>query len=418
MSPLPCSGDSFLQTFRSETTVLPNDELRAAWVVRYALASRDEIDRAVDYATRARFHILFVQVRGRADAYYRSELEPAARGLERPTDEFDPLDYFVKRAHEAGIAVHAWINVFYVWSDHENPPPDNHIVRTHPEWLAVTRDGVRMDELPVSVWTQRGLEGYFVSPGNPDARRHIVNVIEDIAARYAIDGVHLDYVRYPGVGFDYSPAQRTAFELRYGVDPLVFAHDGAGDPNLRAADQDILGAAADGLIDSLHTEWRSAQVDSLVNSIRDVTAGLALSAAVMPEAENARIGKGQNWVGWIQRRVVDFVVPMAYTYEPSELVSLVERVQRMVGDDYFLIGLPVFDGRERYLGYSVSLLRREGILGYSLFSYNELEKEPFSIQFLERVFFGEAGEESGTHEIEPYEDSEDSGDSVNDRDGK
>ncbi|UCH84032.1 MAG: family 10 glycosylhydrolase, partial [Candidatus Latescibacterota bacterium] len=209
MSPLPCSGDSFLESFRSETTVLPNDELRAAWVVRYALASKDDIDRAVDYAVRARFHMLFVQVRGRADAYYRSDIEPAARGLERPLEVFDPLAYFLLRAHEAGIAVHAWINVFYVWSDHENPPPDDHIVRTHPEWLVANREGVQMNELPVSVWTHRGLEGYFVSPGNPDARRHIVEVVRDITSRYAVDGIHLDYVRYPGVDFDYSKAQRT-----------------------------------------------------------------------------------------------------------------------------------------------------------------------------------------------------------------
>jgi hypothetical protein len=54
----------------------------------------------------------------------------------------------------------------------------------------------------------------------------------------------------------------------------------------------------------------------------------------------------------------------------------------------------VFDGRERYLGYSVSLLRREGVLGYCLFSANELEKQPFAIEFIERVFL-EPGSEEG-----------------------
>jgi len=400
LSPLPCSGDSFLETFRAETTILPNEELRAAWVVRYALASREEIDRAVDYAVRARFHLLFVQVRGRADAYYRSELEPAARGLQQPTEIFDPLRYFVERAHEAGIAVHAWINVFYVWSDHENAPPDGHITRTHPDWLVTTRDGVRMDELPVSVWTQRGLEGYFASPGNPEVRRHIVGVARDLATRYPIDGIHLDYVRYPGIDFDYSPAQRTAFALRYGVDPVPSrSGDVRGDAQ-HTRDEELMGAGASALIDSLHTLWRTTQVDALIDSIRVVTEGLALSAAVVPDPENARIIKGQNWVGWIQRRVVDFVVPMAYTFEPAELVPYVQRMRRTVGEGYFLMGLPVYDGREKYLGYSVSLLRREGILGYSLFSYNELAKEPFSIQFLERVFFGDSTDARSGGELE------------------
>ncbi|MEJ2721163.1 MAG: family 10 glycosylhydrolase [bacterium] len=406
MSPLPCSGDSFLESFRSKTPILPKDELRAAWVVRYALTSREGIDRAVDYAVRARFHLLFVQVRGRADAYYRSNLESSARDLELPVDVFDPLDYFLKRAHEAGIAVHVWINVFYVWSDHENRPPDGHIVLDHPEWLATNRDGVRMDQLPVSVWTKRGLEGSFVSPGNPEARRHIVDVIADIAARYPIDGVHLDYVRYPGIQFDYGVGERTAFALRYGVDPLRFGTADSHEENPIAGedvssfgsdentsggggDESFLGTGAAALIDSLFTEWRVAQVDSLVRSVRDVIGGLPLSAAVIPESETARIAKGQDWVGWIQRGLVDFVVPMAYTYTPAELVPLVRTIRRTIGADRFLVGLPVFDDRSRYLGYSVSLLRHEDVLGYALFSYNELEKESFSIEFLQRVFFPE-----------------------------
>ncbi|UCH85586.1 MAG: family 10 glycosylhydrolase, partial [Candidatus Latescibacterota bacterium] len=216
-------------------------------------------------------------------------------------------------------------------------------------------------------------------------------VVRDITSRYAVDGIHLDYVRYPGVDFDYSKAQRTAFALRYGVDPLW---SDRVDIN---AEEDILGAGAASLIDSLYTHWRVAQVDSLVEAVRAVTNGIALSAAVIPESETARIGKGQDWVGWVHRRMVDFVVPMAYTYEPDELATLVTTIRRTVGAGYFLMGLPVFDGRERYLGYSVSLLRREDILGYALFSYNELEKEPFSIQFLERVFLGEDsdGENAG-----------------------
>ena len=91
---------------------------------------------------------------------------------------------------------------------------------------------------------------------------------------------------------------------------------------------------------------------------------------------------------------------MAYTFEPAELVPYVQRMRRTVGEGYFLMGLPVYDGREKYLGYSVSLLRREGILGYSLFSYNELAKEPFSIQFLERVFFGDSTDARSGGEVD------------------
>ncbi|UCG52229.1 MAG: family 10 glycosylhydrolase [Candidatus Latescibacterota bacterium] len=396
-----------MERFRSHTTVLPKDELRAAWVVRYALTSQDEIDRAVDYAIRARFHLLFVQVRGRGDAYYVSDLEPAAGDVERPVDEFDPLEYFLARAHEAGIAVHVWINVYYVWSDHQNSPPPDHIVRRHPEWLVSNQDGVRMDKLPVSVWQGRGIEGYFVSPSNREVRRHIVEVIQDITSRYPIDGVHLDYVRYPGIDFDFGPTERTAFALRFGVDPLHLRDDVEEKESFSGV-PDVVGTEIEALLDSTYTEWRVSQVDSLVRLVRTAIGKLPLSAAVVPEIGTARVAKGQGWPRWVQERIVDFIVPMAYNYEPAELVRLVRTIRRTVGAEHLLVGLPVFDGRSRYLGYSVSLLRQEGVLGYSLFSYNELEKEPFSVRFLERVFLGEPVESDESEESPESDELEES----------
>lgn len=379
LSPLSARGDSFLEGFRDGTSILPNSEVRAAWVVRFALASRDDIDRAIDYATRARFQLLFVQVRGRGDAFYRSRLEPAGAELLQPTDTFDPLAYFLERAHAQGIAVHAWVNVFYVWSDGSGLPPPDHIVRQHPEWLMSDSEGTRMDERSVEYWKGRGLEGYYVSPGNPEVRAHITDVIGDIVDRYPVDGVHLDYVRYPGPNFDFGPVERTNFALRYGIDPLAVKKD----PERYRR---MLGDGCFERIDSLLVDWRVSRVDSLVTSVRRRIGDLPLSAAVIPDFTRARRDKGQDWLGWVMRGDVDFVVPMAYVYEPADLLRHMRVVKRAIGSDKFLVGLPVFDGRSRYLGYSVSLLRQEGILGYSLFSYNVLEEEQFSLQFLERVF--------------------------------
>ncbi|MDH3217362.1 MAG: family 10 glycosylhydrolase [Candidatus Krumholzibacteria bacterium] len=377
--PRSSSGKTYLDAFREQTHIVPKEELRAVWVVRHALISQDQIDRAIDYAVRARFHLIFAQVRGRGDAYYRSDIEPAASDLERAVESFDPLAYLLKRAHQAGIAVHAWINVCYVWSDPERSPPANHIVQLHPDWLMADSDGTRMDEMPVESWKQRGLEGYYVSPGNPAMRKHTVEVIEDIVTRYPVDGVHLDYIRYPGLDFDFSESQRTAFALRYGLDPMLVQTN----PERVAT---LLGEDGPFLVDSLGVQWRIDQVGTLVRMVRNAIGELPLSAAVIPNFDRAKMEKGQDWVDWVANGDVDFVVPMAYSYEPADLTRSVQMIKRAIGSERFLIGLPVFDGRSQYLGYSVSLLRQEGILGYSLFSYNVLVEERFSLEFLERVF--------------------------------
>lgn len=385
--PLPSVGSTYLETLRATSPIQPNEEIRAAWVVRFALVSREDIDQAIDYAVRARFQLLFVQVRGRGDAFYRSTLEPAALELAQPTDVFDPLEYLLQRAHREGIAVHAWVNVCYVWSNPDANPPPGHIVRTHPEWLMADAEGTRMDELGVDEWRRRGLEGYYVSPGNPAVRRHTVEVIKEIVTRYPVDGVHLDYIRYPGLGFEFSETDRARFELRYGVDPLALQKQ----PDEMSA---LLGDDVFGLVDSLLGDWRVAQIDTLVNMIKEAVGDLPLSAAVAPDIGRARLDKGQDWVSWVTRGAVDFVVPMAYTYEPAELSQQVELIKRMIGAEHFLVGLPVFDGREQYLGYSVSLLRQQQVLGYALFSYNALAEQQFTLEFLSRVFL-EGFEPSG-----------------------
>jgi len=394
--PVPASA-SYLDTLRIRTEILPNDEIRAAWIVRHALASQEDVDRMIDYAVRARFHLLFVQVRGRGDAYYTSTLEPRGLSLAGASDSFDPLEYLLTRAHGEGMSVHAWVNICYVWSDPRRDPPKNHIVSEHPEWLMADRRGTRMDEEPVRAWTKRGLEGYYVSPALPDVREHTISVVREIVDNYNIDGVHLDYIRYPNTNFDYSDGDRTAFALRYGVDPKELRDREVGLTGM-------LGGDGIAFFDSLHTTWRVAQIDSIVRGIKHTIGDLPLSAAVVPEYDRAYINNGQDWLSWVQRGDVDFVVPMAYAYKPARLIERVKLIKRMVGARNFLIGLPAYDGKSQYLGYSVSLLREEGILGYSIFSYNSLQEMRFSLEFLQRVFFdadAEAAADPDAEETDP-----------------
>ena len=49
------------------------------------------------------------------------------------------------------------------------------------------------------------VEGLYTSPLHPAAQDHTAAVIGEIAAKYPVDGIHLDYVRFPNEDFDYSP---------------------------------------------------------------------------------------------------------------------------------------------------------------------------------------------------------------------
>ena len=85
------------------------DPVRGVWVVRHDMATPASVATVVETAKNAGMNTLFVQVRGRGDAYYRSDLVPLAEDVE---SGFDPLAACLKLANRQGINVHAWINVY------------------------------------------------------------------------------------------------------------------------------------------------------------------------------------------------------------------------------------------------------------------------------------------------------------------
>ena len=95
----------------------------------------------------------------------------------------------------------------------------------HPEWLMVPRadrpgvaahrSGHQLYIDKLARWSRTAVEeveGLYLSPVPDGAADHTVEVVADIAARYAVDGVHLDYARYPTDDFDFSREALVAFD--------------------------------------------------------------------------------------------------------------------------------------------------------------------------------------------------------------
>ena len=90
-------------------------EFRGLWVTRWDWAinaNEGTIDAIVQDADTAGFNAILFQVRGAADAYYASSIEPwgrLLRGSLGTSPGFDPLARMITKAHERGIEVHAYI---------------------------------------------------------------------------------------------------------------------------------------------------------------------------------------------------------------------------------------------------------------------------------------------------------------------
>lgn len=274
----------------------------AAWVVRDRLTSPESVEEAVRAARDAGVTTLIVQVRGRGDAYYATELAPRAEALGGAPEGFDPLAEVLVRAR--GLRVLAWLNVFLVWSETFPPADAAHVVRAHPEWLLADIDGRPVADYGPRERALGWIEGIYADPASSGYREHFAAVAAEVAARYPVDGVHLDFVRYPGPGYGRAGEAAAAFREAWGIDPRWLpSEDDEADGALAGA----VRAWADG---------RAGAVTELVRAVRRATRlarpGVELSAAVLPDRLASSLEKGQDWARWAREGLVDELYPMVY----------------------------------------------------------------------------------------------------------
>ena len=91
-------------------------EARGVWISRFEYAdiestkSKTRITEIFERARTAKLNMIFFQVRGTGDAYYKSQYEPWAEPLTGTLGKnpgWDPLEYAVFEAHRLGLELHA-----------------------------------------------------------------------------------------------------------------------------------------------------------------------------------------------------------------------------------------------------------------------------------------------------------------------
>jgi uncharacterized lipoprotein YddW (UPF0748 family) len=359
--------------------------------VRDSLSDPGQVRQLVEFADAFHFNALFVQVRGRGDAFYRSVLVPGPEEYSGIPARFDPLAMLIPLAHARGIEVHAWFNICLTWSSGKMPSAQNHVVRLHPDMFMVSLNGLNMATCPIDSVMNGGIEGRYLSPGLEKVRKHVTDVIREAVEKYHFDGVHLDYIRYPGWDFDFHESVCADFKRQFGLDPRIAVTGESGaDPQLQ-----MLGK---------WVEYRAEQVSRLVREIsaqvRKVDPRIRISAAVKPDIEEAYHRFGQSWPQWLQESSVDFVVLMSY-------ISSIERFRDTIGaaiaksDRRKIIGgigahMIAPEAVEKQISYT----RERGLLGYCTFSYGVCRGNPPREESLKKTV--QAGKTVLPPDFKPY----------------
>jgi len=335
-------------------------EIRAMWVLPWDINTPQAVDEMIHCAVQNNQNELLVEVRYRSDALYDTSLgaalypNPEPRSYILKNDGYDPLQYTLTKAQEAGLKVQAWVIVFNATPLDNSLIQQNYIYNNHRDWITCGPSGNRFNG-------SRQF-GYFLDPGVPAVQDYLINVISNLAAGYPqLDGIHLDYIRYPETNLGYHPESVARYE------------------EYCRNQQDIT-----------FNEWRIMQVSGFVERlhqrVKEINPRLLLTAAVFADLADANVAYAQEWQDWLQRGIIERVYPMAYNMNFKSHTAQLERMKLIGCDDRIVIGQRAWDDKGRALnslGYGqynlaelakrIEQTRDLGFAGVAMFSYAGLK---------------------------------------------
>lgn len=363
----------------NDTIPEKDGELRGLWVVRDSLISRASIRQVVTTAVKYNLNAIFVQARGRGDAWYVTDLVPRAELLANAPADFDPLKEIIEEGHKAGLEVHVWLNTYLTWSGKKTPRDPNHLWNAHRDWFATDRNG-KVSPIPTSK-----AEGAFLQPSNPAVQEHLYLVFLEVATRYDLDGIHFDYCRYPGSSYDFSPGTLARFRT-YMLERIEDESEKHLDSRLKTNKLAYVHAYRKDW-----ETWRRDQITSLVSrigtAVRTAKPWVKVSAAVFANAHDAYTDKGQDWKNWIQTGILDAVALMAYDYDTKRIVSQTKEAVAIAEGRHVYTGIGAWRLQAHDVAKKIDAVRKAGASGVNLFSYDNVRTRPRYLETLKRGVF-------------------------------
>lgn len=145
---------------------------------------KEEYIQLLDRLQELGMNTVFVQVRPKADALYKSSINPWSdilTGTQGKDPGYDPMAFMIEETHKRGMEFHAWLNPYRVTTSgtNINALAQNHPARLNPNWV-ISYDN-----------------RLYYNPALPEVQQHIADTVAEIVMKYDVDGIHFDDYFYP-----------------------------------------------------------------------------------------------------------------------------------------------------------------------------------------------------------------------------
>ncbi len=346
-------------------------EFRGIWI-RPAGSDPAQIRQVIAGLKQAHIGNVFLETYFQGKTAYPSQVM-LDYGLTEQHPQFkggDPVEVWMNEAHQAGIKVHLWTQVFFAGNQRENSEQYGPILQKYPEWRNIQRPNWNV-KTPVISEIEPG--HYFLDPANPEVRAFLEKLLLEMVDRYHPDGLNLDYIRYPasapankpyylGTTWGYTESARHQFqamiaqERKQAEEKKLEALKNAGKPlpptktTAAAAVKDPANDPTDPKNltpkDPLWTQWvdwRKEQVSSFVKTISQkahtIEPNLLISAVVFPSLNPVYAVKLQDYPRWAREGYIQAITPIGLSTNPALMTDQGVKLRAQVQDK-----IPVYVG--------------------------------------------------------------------------
>jgi uncharacterized lipoprotein YddW (UPF0748 family) len=311
--------------------------------------SRDRLKQVFSKLAKHGFSKVFLFVKNSDGTVIFRTRNPEIRSTMFSTGE-DILKNAIMVAHDLNVEVHPTFVVFCEgnWKGWGMPSEPGVWLSKNPSLVQYDRKGI-----PIMRWAD---------PAKTEVRRHEAELMLEVVKNYDVDGIQLDYIRYPeeaeGCFCDHC---RKTFRELHGIDPK----------DITQPDQNM----------SKWVQWRALNITSFVEELRlelrREEASVKLSAAVFKDYPRCLVTVAQDWPLWVKKGFLDFICPMTYEYDSKVARYLARNHRAAVGG-----GATIYEGVGKKSSQSIlssvevleqaEIFKEEGANGITIFAYSSL----------------------------------------------
>lgn len=321
---------------------------------------KEELCDILNHLKALNINTVLLQTRVRATTIYPSAIEPwdgSLTGSIGKSPGYDPLQFAIEECHKRGMELHAWVVTIPCFKTNVANKMGTKSVLKNKRNICV-----------------RHHDSWYLDPGHPQTAIYLASICKEITENYDIDGIHLDYIRYP------ENAKRFNDHVSYR----------------------LYGKKKN------KSQWRRENITHCVRTIyqtvKAIKPWVKVSSAPVGKFNNLTRYSSYNWnaysavyqdaQGWLREGIQDMLFPMMY-FQGNHFYPFAIDWKENEYDGYVAPGLGIYFLSPKEKDWDLSVITRElsftrtiGMGGQAYFRYAFLKENHKGIcDFLKYDFY-------------------------------